>query len=282
MLLAQNRRVYTKMPPALSIIMPAYNAGPHIKAAICSLLNQDFQDWELVVLDDGSTDSTAKVVLALQDKSPNGDKIRYIKKEHRGCVVATDEAIREARAQVCTVVDADDLSMPGALREIAHCMYEHPDVGFMWTKFVCGHSPSVPGRAGWGKTTPNNMSLLKAFAKTGWWGGQHQRAFRREIYLDSPGLDYDILYAVDLQLAAVMAETQCNTIFLDGVAYWYRRHNSQITGQHRVEQRKDHTRIISRLRARFGSEPQLAPSHTIVPWGCAKRVKHKFVAPSHK
>lgn len=238
------------MPPAISVVMPTYNSQAYIRHAVCSILNQTMMDWELVVVDDGCTDQTIRRVTEISSTSYCPGRIRVVRQKHQGCAAATHRGICEAHAQVVTVVDSDDAIRPYALACVTYLMYLYRDVGYMWTRFDCGNANNSVNSGGWAKDLPSGMSLLQSFCKTAWWGGQHQRAIRRSVYLKSGGLDTRILYAVDLQLAAVMSSTACSSLFFNYPLYWYRMHRSHITGQHRSQQRGDHTKIIRSLRER--------------------------------
>jgi len=95
--------------PKLSIILPVYNAEKHLGHAIDSVLNQTFNDFELICIDDGSTDGSLKVMESY------GDKIRLIKPSHRGVAAARNLGIAAAKGEFITYLDADDSYVPDAL-----------------------------------------------------------------------------------------------------------------------------------------------------------------------
>ena len=97
--------------PIVSIIMPLYNKRPYIRRAIESLQQQTFADWELIIIDDGSTDgSTAEIPL-------NDKRIRLLQQENAGPAAARNRGIREARREFITFLDADDYYYPQKLQE---------------------------------------------------------------------------------------------------------------------------------------------------------------------
>ncbi len=94
--------------PTISVVMPAYNAGDHVIPAIRSILVQTVEDFELIVVDDGSTDDTAAVVDSFDD-----DRIRLIQLEKNvGIAAARNTGIEEARGEYVACHDADDRSRP--------------------------------------------------------------------------------------------------------------------------------------------------------------------------
>lgn len=98
----------------ISIIMPAYNAEKYIGKAIESVLYQTYSFFEFIVVDDGSTDNTAEIVMSYSDS-----RIRLIK--HRGnlgVAEARNTALREASGKWCAAIDADDLWLPERLEKL--------------------------------------------------------------------------------------------------------------------------------------------------------------------
>lgn len=97
----------------VSIIMPSYNTAPYIRETIQSVLDQTYQDWELIIVDDCSTDNTDEVVASIKD-----GKIRYLKNEkNSGAAVSRNRALREAKGRWIAFLDSDDLWMPEKLEK---------------------------------------------------------------------------------------------------------------------------------------------------------------------
>ena len=110
--------------PAVSVIMPAYGVAKYIGAAIDSVLNQTFTDYEIIVVNDGSPDTEElEVVLA-----PYQDGIVYLKQENRGACEARNTAIRAARGRYLTMLDPDDLLEPEYLAAVVGIMENDPTI----------------------------------------------------------------------------------------------------------------------------------------------------------
>ncbi len=95
--------------PTVSIIVPTYNRGWIIKEAIESILAQDFDDYELIVIDDGSSDDTPDQLRTY------GDRIRFFQQVNRGVSSARNAGIREARGELIALLDSDDTWLPEKL-----------------------------------------------------------------------------------------------------------------------------------------------------------------------
>ncbi len=102
--------------PTVSVIIPAYNCGQMLRQAVESVRRQTYQDLEVIIVDDGSTDGTAEVVREL---AADWSKVRPILSEHKGLAAARNRAIAAARGEWIAPLDADDLWLP---EKLARCM----------------------------------------------------------------------------------------------------------------------------------------------------------------
>lgn len=98
------------MAPTISVILPVYNAENYIADAITSILNQSFTNFELIVINDGSTDKSESIVLQFKDK-----RIKYFSRENKGLVATLNEAIAKSASDIIARHDADDASDPRRL-----------------------------------------------------------------------------------------------------------------------------------------------------------------------
>jgi glycosyltransferase involved in cell wall biosynthesis len=107
--------------------MPVHNALPYLDEAIESILAQDFEDFEFVILDDASTDGSTERLRYWADRDP---RIRLIRSERNlGPALSSDMVARAAHAPLQARMDADDVSYPFRLREQVEILRAHPDVG---------------------------------------------------------------------------------------------------------------------------------------------------------
>jgi len=121
--------------PTVSVIIPTYNRAHLIGKAVKSVLNQTYQDFEIIVVDDGSTDNTEEVM-----KSFNNFKIRYIcHSDNRGISVARNIGIRASRGEYIALLDSDDEWLPEKLdKQVDVLQNESPEVGV-----VCSWSYNI-------------------------------------------------------------------------------------------------------------------------------------------
>lgn len=119
--------------PVISVIMPAYNAEHTILAAINSVQQQTFSDFELIVINDGSSDKTLEIVKKITD-----DRLKVFSYNNAGAAVARNRGLAHATGEFIAFLDADDLWTTDKLELQLTALQKHPEVGvaYSWTTFV--------------------------------------------------------------------------------------------------------------------------------------------------
>src|SRR4249920_3578062 len=119
--------------PAVSIVLPAYNRASFLPAAIASIRDQQFTDWELIVVDDGSTDNTRETVAGAA--ASGAQQVRYFHQANAGPAAARNAGIDQARGRYVAFYDSDDLWLPHHLAACVSALESMPDVG--WAYGAC-------------------------------------------------------------------------------------------------------------------------------------------------
>ena len=132
----------------VDIIIPAFNAARFLPFSLESVVSQTFDDWRILLVDDGSTDNTAEAVAPFRDRL--GSKIRYIKQENRGLPAARNTAIRASTAEFLALLDADDVWLPCRLSESLKILVERPQVGLVYGLITGIDQENRPGIT-WGE-----------------------------------------------------------------------------------------------------------------------------------
>ena len=114
--------------PAISVLMPVYNAGRFLAPAVESVLAQTFSDFELIAVDDGSSDDSGKTLAEL---SARDARIRVLSQDNRGIVATLNRALELARAPLVARMDADDLSRPDRFAKQVAYLREHPEIAVL-------------------------------------------------------------------------------------------------------------------------------------------------------
>jgi len=146
--------------PKVSVIMPVYNGERYIREAVESILRQTFTDWQLVIVNDASTDGTEKILESLKD-----NRIKIIKNDRNlGSVVSRNIAFKGCLSEYIAILDADDIAEPTRLEEQVAFLDAHPDFGLVgsWTKIIDENGTQI-GRIAKDKTPSEQIPIKLLF-----------------------------------------------------------------------------------------------------------------------
>jgi glycosyltransferase involved in cell wall biosynthesis len=198
--------------PAFSIIMANYNNARFIDQAIQSVLNQTFKDWELVIVDDGSTDnSVAKIKTYLHDS-----RIRLIEHpQNRRYTAALITGIANVRAEFFGILDSDDVLTSDAVKIMVEQHVANPDCGMIYSQFIRCDQQLISTGLGFCSEVPPGKTNLELNVVS------HFKTFKLRDYLKTEGYDEDILYAEDKDISYKMEEV-AKLKFVNQPLYLYR------------------------------------------------------------
>src|SRR5919112_2696990 len=108
----------------VSVIVPVYNGERYLAAALQSIFEQDYRPFEVIVVDDGSVDDTAKIARSFQ-------QIHYIYQSNQGAAAARNAGVATAQGELIAFLDADDVWVPNKLSVQADYLFRHPEVGYV-------------------------------------------------------------------------------------------------------------------------------------------------------
>ncbi len=121
-------QVYKQYTPIVSIIMPTFNRAGYLKRSIGSVLKQTFKDWELIIVDDGSSDKTFEIV---DGYIKQYEMIRYIKHSNRRTPLSTNAGMMAACGTFLAFIGSDDEWKPEFLSQRVEFMKSNPDLDFI-------------------------------------------------------------------------------------------------------------------------------------------------------
>jgi glycosyltransferase involved in cell wall biosynthesis len=226
--------------PRVSVVVPAYNYGRYLREAIESIQAQDFDDLEILVVDNGSTDDTQAVLASIHEP-----RMRVLTLEvNQGLSVAFNLGIESARGEYVAYLDADDRWRPGKLRRQVDLMDAEPGVGVVFCNFAwfdsqgvraqtqfdifpqIGEIPSTPTRAGGGRRiTADTFSTFVEFDDPPAW--LQTMLFRREI-LDGVRLVPGMRLCQDTHFG-LRVYRRADTAYIEDALAEVRRHDSNLT-----------------------------------------------------
>lgn len=177
--------------------MTAYNEEEYIRGSIESIQHQTLEDWELIVVDDGSTDATREVIGRIAETDP---RVRLVESQHVGRAGVLNIGLRSARAPLLAIQDADDQARPSRLQKQVQYLREHPDIGIVGAGCSFENRSDEDGQWTW--IPPANPRSVRRYALVSMPLPHTTILFRREVlnhvdgYRNRNYKDYDFLVRV--------------------------------------------------------------------------------------
>ncbi len=230
--------------PAVSVIIATYNRADLLRQTVESVLKQTFQDFELIVVDDGSTDDTEEVLKSYRDR------LRYIRQENRGPSAARNLGIRHARASWISIQDSDDICAPDHLETLYNVVQRRPDLAMVFANGAYLNDPNgktiiAPQKSK--RLADKGVELIDLFSVS---IVRLQAALlSREALLAIGGLDEELRIAMDLDLA-FRVFMRFPIAYLDKIVFFYRRHEGNI-GRNQELRLLENLRVIDKLIQEF-------------------------------
>jgi glycosyltransferase involved in cell wall biosynthesis len=140
--------------PLVSVVVPVYNGEQYLATALHSILVQDYRPIEIIIVDDGSTDSSADIVQSLAQAHK---EIRYLYQANQGLAVSLNRGIAAGHGEFFAFLDHDDLWMQDKLRIQVNHLFEHPHVGYSLTRMRWFLEPGVDPPS-WSRWRPDLLS----------------------------------------------------------------------------------------------------------------------------
>jgi glycosyltransferase involved in cell wall biosynthesis len=140
--------------PLVSIVVPVYNGERYLAAALHSILAQDYRPFEIIVVDDGSTDGSASIVRSLAQVH---NEIRYLHQDNQGLAAALNRGIAAGRGELFAFLDADDLWVSDKLHIQVNHLLQHPHLGYTLTRMRWFLEPGIDPPS-WSRWRPDLLS----------------------------------------------------------------------------------------------------------------------------
>ena len=229
---------------AVSVVVPAYNVENYIEQCVLSVLNQSYPCCELIIVDDGSTDSTPQILDKLREKN---DHVRVIHKENAGVSAARNTGIETAKGDYIVFVDGDDYLAPNFI-EYMVSMAQDTGAEFCLSK-------SCFTRKNEGQTAEERLDVLTPAEATalllsptvivGCWN----KMFSRQLLIDKQiRFATDLFYGEGLHFITAVAQKANCVAVGNQKAYYYRRNNAlSATTKFRIESVYNGEKSINRI-----------------------------------
>lgn len=207
--------------PLFSVLIANHNNGRYLQEAVDSVVQQAYTNWEIVIVDDGSTDNSHDVYKALKQNS----KIRiYTNDKNMGCGYSKRRCIELAQGDLCGFLDADDVLLPNALKDHVEVHVSQPAISCCFSRFY--HCDTE-------LNTLKKSRLLKlpggsTYLEHKDYGPEHMTSFKKGCYDKTAGISTQLPAAVDQDLYFKLEEV-APVYILDKFTYKYRTTPKQIS-----------------------------------------------------
>lgn len=232
--------------PKVSVIIPTYNGAKYLSEAIESALRQTYQDIEIIVVDDGSTDNTAEIVKNYMKKDK---RISYYHRTRTGVAAASNFCIKKAKGLYISIFDSDDISLPERLKKQVEILDADKKIALVYSSVQTFNDSGSVGDiyAPYPKVTMSLEECFRALIMHGCFPNNPSTTFRKEIWeqipydenLENYGLSHDFLFFLKASQRFIFYYIKTP------LALWRRSPNS--FSSKRLENFKAHEAIIKRL-----------------------------------
>lgn len=208
--------------PRVSVIIPVFNGDRFLAEAINSILMQTYQDYEVIVVDDGSTDGTRRVAESL------GNKIRYFYQDNQGSAVARNLGIRETQGELIAFLDADDFwLLSEKLVEQVNCFDRQPSLGSVHTgwRLVDEKGERIMDVEPWHRVPTLSLESWLTYKPVTTSGMLIRRHWLEKV----GGFDGQLRQSHDVDLVLRLALEGCPAVWWREVAVAYRKHRGNTT-----------------------------------------------------
>jgi glycosyltransferase involved in cell wall biosynthesis len=204
-----------------SVLIANYNNGQYLQEAIDSVFFQSYTDWEIIIVDDGSTDSSAEIY----SKYYSNDKIHIFHNDrNRGCTYTKWRCIEECHGEIFGFLDADDTLLPDALETMVKAHIDNPNASIVSSRhYHCDEKMNIRYESRL-LNIPNGESYLTH----GDFQPEHFVTFKTSFYKKTQGLNKNNPYGDDQELLLLMEEVG-DWIVLDKFLYKYRISDNSVS-----------------------------------------------------
>lgn len=202
--------------PLVSVIVPVYNGEKYLAEAIESIIKQNYQPLEIIIVDDGSTDKTAEIARQFQEVA------HYVYQKNSGPSTARNRGIKLAKGELIAFLDADDLWVEGILPKQIDYLQNNSQV-----EIVKGRLQNLVT-----EIDPKTKVLRKKLGKPCVSVHIGSAVYRKSVFEKIGLFDENLRHSEDVDFLVRIRENQLNLAVIDAVFLLYRRHKNSLTSQY--------------------------------------------------
>ena len=236
----------SKDNPLVSVIMPAYNAAEYIAEAIESVLIQNYRNFELIIVDDGSTDHTKDIVMSF-----NNDKIKYFYKDKGGPSSARNFAIRKAEGQYIMPLDADDMITPDSIAKHLEEFNRHPEADLVYSDVVLINENGHPLRIMKKPDYEDRRHLIRDLFRAGHPIVPFRLGIKRSVFDKIGFYDEELLVGEDYDMMRRFVKAGLKAHHLGEALHLRRMQPDSLTRTYSTQKARCHFDVIKRFTDTF-------------------------------
>lgn len=232
----------------VSVIIPAYNGDRYIGKAIDSVLQQSYHDYEIIVVDDGSSDHTSQIVQSY------GSKVQYISQQNQGVAAARNRGLEIAQGEYIAFLDQDDFFLPNKLALQVALLKQQPSLGIVNSGWQIVNQDGVLLAAVQPWQTLPKLDLVGLIVwKPVFLGAM---LFRDSWLKNSDGFDIQLEQTPDVDLVLRLAQMGCQGDWVKGETVCYRQHELNAS-KNTLLQAQELDFILERFFAQANLSPEI-------------------------
>ncbi len=230
----------------VSVIIPAYNCDRYIREAIASVFAQTDTNYELIIVDDGSTDDTAQVIKSY------GDRVNYIYQTNQGVAQARNRGLAAAQGKYIAFLDQDDFFYPHKLATQVKLMEQNPHLGMICSSWdiVNSQGEAIDTVQPWDHSRELNTQDIVVW-KPVFLGAM---LFSHGLLKQTNGFDPKLEQTPDVDLVLRLAAIGCPAYWLKDATVGYRQHESNASGNTLLQAQE-----LNSMLERFFNDDKLRP-----------------------
>ena len=225
----------TLKTPTISVMMPTYNVEKYVAKAIDSVLNQTYQNWELIVVDDGSTDETPNI---LAKYAQIDSRIQVYFMAHGGRGKARNKCLEFSKGKYIAVCDSDDISLPERFEKQVHFLELNPEIGVTGAQLCAFNTKAVLDRSKIIFWPVDSARIARAFQQNKMKVPNCAAMIRASLFEKYKGYDEQLIRAQDYEFFKRLSLNNICFSNLGEVLVFYRKPNLIPSFQYFVENGK--------------------------------------------
>lgn len=251
--ISKDKPVNEQSEPLVSILMSAYNVSELISDAIESVLAQDYKNFELIIINDGSTDNTEEII-----KTFNDNKIRYILQQNQGVSAAVNNAINQSRGEFVIRLDSDDMMTPDFISKHLKQFKDNPDADLIYCDDYLIDENAKPIRIIERQEYSERNILIRDLFRNGFPVVPFRTCIKRSVFERIGFFDEKLLVAEDYDMMRRFVMHGLKACHLKGALYLRRITKNSLSRKFSTQKAKNHFDVVRRYAETFAHD-QLFP-----------------------